>query len=214
MEVIGAGFGRTGTLSLKVALEQLGRGPCLHMLDVIGNPGRIAAWQAVLDGSGTDWGKLLDGFGSAVDWPACTYYAELAAAFPAAKVVLTVRPAGAWYQSMRKTLYAVSRAAAAGKLGTGELPPPSPEYARMISELLWERTFGGRFGDRDHAIGVYQAHIARVRQTIPAGRLLVFQVSEGWQPLARFLGSPVPPTPFPRLNDTATLRRLVGLPPQ
>lgn len=214
MKVIGAGFGRTGTLSLKVALEQLGCGPCLHMLDVIGNPGRISGWRAVLNGSGTGWERLLDGFGSAVDWPACTYYAELAAAFPAAKVVLTVRPAEAWYQSMRDTLYAAWQAAAAGQLDAGELPPPSPDYIRLIRELLWERTFGGRFGDRDHAIGVYQAHIARVTETVPAGRLLVFQVSEGWQPLALFLGAPVPRSPFPRLNDTATLRRLVGLPPQ
>jgi Sulfotransferase domain len=214
MDVIGAGFGRTGTLSLKAALEQLGWRPCLHMLDVIGNPGQIAAWQAVLDGCETGWGKLLEGFRSAVDWPACTYYAELAAAFPAAKVVLTVRPAEAWYESMRNTIYAAYQAAAAGKLETGELPPPSPEYTRMIQKLLWERTFGGRFGDRDHAIGVYQAHIAQVTQTVPAERLLVFQVSEGWQPLARFLGAPVPRAPFPRLNDSATLRRLVGLPPR
>jgi len=214
MDVIGAGFGRTGTLSLKAALEQLGHGPCLHMFDVIGDPGQITGWQAVLDGCRTGWGKLLDGFGSAVDWPACTYYAELAAAFPAAKVVLTVRPAQAWYQSMRDTIYAASQAAAAGKLGTSQLPAPSPEYIRLIRELLWERTFGGRFGDRDHAIGVYQDHIARVRHTVPAGRLLVFQVSEGWEPLARFLGAPVPRAPFPRLNDSATLRRLIGLPPR
>jgi hypothetical protein len=132
MEVIGAGFGRTGTLSLKVALEQLGRGPCLHMLDVIGNPGRISGWRSVLDGFETDWERLFDGFGSAVDWPACTYYAELAAAFPAARVVLTVRPAEAWYESMRDTLYAAWQAAAAGMLEPGELPPPSPDYTQMI----------------------------------------------------------------------------------
>lgn len=214
MDVIGAGFGRTGTLSLKAALEQLGCGPCLHMLDVIGNPGQIAGWQAVLDGSQTGWGKLLDGFGSAVDWPACTYYGELAAAFPVAKVVLTVRPAKAWYESMRNTIYAAFQAATAGQLNSGQLPPPSPQYTRLIQQLLWERTFGGRFGDRDHAIGVYQDHIAQVMHTVPAGRLLVFQVSQGWQPLARFLGKPVPRTPFPRLNDSATLRHLVGLPPR
>jgi hypothetical protein len=84
----------------------------------------------------------------------------------------------------------------------------------MIQELLWERPFGGRFGDRDHAIGVYQAHITEVTETVPAERLLIFLVSEGWQPLARFLGAPVPRAPFPRLNDSATLRRLVGLPPR
>lgn len=125
-----------------------------------------------------------------------------------------MRPAEAWYQSMRDTLYATWQAAAAGQLDAGELPPPSPDYIRLIRELLWERTFGGRFGGREYAIGVYQAHITRVTETMPAGRLLVFQVSEGWQPLARFLGAPVPRAPFPRLNDTATLRRLVGLPPQ
>ena len=214
MDVIGAGFGRTGTLSLKVALEQLGYGPCLHMFDVIGNPRQIAAWQAVLNGRRAGWQTVLNGFRSAVDWPACTYYAELAAAFPAAKVVLTLRPAQAWYDSMRNTIYAVSQAAAAGKLEAGGLPPPSPEYVRMIQELLWERTFGGRFADRDHAIGVYQAHIAQVKDTVPAERLLVFQVSQGWQPLARFLGVPVPDAPFPRLNDAAALRRLAGLPAQ
>lgn len=213
MDVIGAGFGRTGTLSLKAALEQLGFGSCQHMFDIIGNPDRIAAWQAVVEGGRADWGKLLDGFRSAVDWPACTYYAELAAAFPRAKVILTVRPAGSWYESMRTTLYAIYQAAASGKLSAGELPPPSPDYARMTRELLWEQTFGGRFADRDHAIGVYKAHIAQVKHILPAERLLVFQVSEGWQPLTRFLGVPVPSAPFPRLNDAATMRRMVGLPP-
>lgn len=84
----------------------------------------------------------------------------------------------------------------------------------MIQKLLWERTFCERFGDRDYAIGIYRSHIAQVTETMPAERLLVFQVSQGWQPLARFLGAPVPRAPFPRLNDTATLRRLAGLPPQ
>ena len=212
MDVIGAGFGRTGTLSLKAALEQLGFGPCMHMLDVIGNPGRIAKWQGVVNGCPTDWESVLDGFTSAVDWPACTYYAQLAAAFPAAKVVLTVRPAEAWYKSMRDTIYAAYEAAAAGKLGEGELPPASPDYARLIRQLVWEQTFGGRFADRDHAIGVYQSHIAKVAETVPADRLLVFQVSQGWQPLASFLGVAAPSGPFPKLNDSATLRRLVGLP--
>jgi hypothetical protein len=171
------------------------------MLDVIGNPGQIAGWQAVLDGCQAGWDKLLDGFRSAVDWPACTYYAELAAAFPAARVVLTVRPAQAWYQSMCNTIYAASQAAAAGQLEAGELPPPSPDYIRLTRELLWERTFGGRFGDRDHAIGVYQAHIAQVMRTVPADGCWSSRSAKAG---SRWRGSSASGCPVPRSPGSTT----------
>jgi hypothetical protein len=211
MRVIGAGFGRTGTMSLKAALEELGFGPCHHMLDLLEHHERAGLWQAALDGEGVDWDEVLAGYASTVDWPGATFYAQLAERYPDALVLLTVRDPDAWYESTRRTLYAVREAAFAGELEPAEVSAP-PELMRFIGALIWDGTFGGRFLDRGYAIGVFNAHNERVRQVIPRRRLLVHEIADGWEPLAAFLGVDVPETDFPRLNDTAAFRAMVGMP--
>jgi hypothetical protein len=212
MKVIGAGFGRTGTMSLKAALEQLGFGPCFHMVDLIQRPERAPVWRAALDGGPADWDALLDGCEATVDWPGCTFYRQLLASCPDARVLLTVRDPQAWYGSMLNTLYAVREAMRDGGLASDEAQLEAPDpVVEVVDRLIWEGTFGGRFLDRRHAIAALERHNEAVKATVPEERLLVHEIQEGWEPLAGFLGVDVPDAPFPRLNDTHAFRAMVGL---
>jgi hypothetical protein len=196
MDVIGAGFGRTGTLSLKVALEQLGFGPCMHMIPLLHDPETSALVRKAAEGDVDSLDVALDGHRSTVDWPMTYFWRELADRHPAAKVILTVRDPQKWYDSADRTIHA---AANAGRASGGL----DPDVMGMVDATVWDGTFGGRFADRDTAIKIFEEHNDRVRREIPAERLLVFEVGQGWGPLCSFLGAPVPETPFPRLNDTA-----------
>jgi hypothetical protein len=195
MDVIGAGFGRTGTLSLKVALEQLGFGPCMHMIPLLQDPETSALIHKATEGDIDSLDVALEGYRATVDWPLAYFWRELADRNPDAKVILTVRDPGKWYDSADRTIHA---AANAGR-ESGML---DEDVMRMVDGTVWEGTFGGKFADREHAIEVFEEHNARVKREIPADRLLVFEVAQGWEPLCSFLGVPVPETPFPRLNDT------------
>ncbi|HST56710.1 MAG TPA: sulfotransferase [Solirubrobacteraceae bacterium] len=213
MRVIGAGFGRTGTMSLKAALEELGVGPCYHMIEALwGDTTRIPIWEAAADGEQVDWRALLAGFESTVDWPGCTFYKQLMEVFPDAKVLLTVRDPDKWYESVESSIWAAGVAGRKGELQGGSETPPSLDAFRMIGKLIWEGTFDGRFEDRAYAIDVFNRHIEEVKRTVPAERLVVHEVKDGWKPLAQMLGVPEPQTPFPRLNDKAAFREMVGLP--
>jgi hypothetical protein len=213
MKVIGAGFGRTGTMTLKAALEELGAGPCYHMVDVLwGDTSRVPLWQAAANGEDVDWQAVFAGFDSTVDWPGCTFYEPLMEVFPEAKVLLTVRDPDAWYESVKNSIYATLIAGRKGELAGGTNTPPSPEAFAMISSLIWEGTFHGRFEDRAYAIDTFNRHNEEVRRKVPAERLVVHEVKEGWRPLAKMLGVEEPATPFPRLNDKTAFREMVGLP--
>jgi hypothetical protein len=200
LQVIGAGFGRTGTLSLKAALEKLGLGPCYHMVEVGGNEGHAQRWIDAMDGR-PDWHALLGAYGSTVDWPGCHYWRELAASHPDARVLLSVRDPDRWYESVMSTIYNVL---------TMTMPEDAPAPFRlqqtMVQRMILDETFGGRLDDRAHAIDVYQRHNAAVREAIAPDRLLVFEVAEGWEKLCSFLDRPVPEEDFPRLNDSASFR--------
>jgi hypothetical protein len=193
MKVIGVGFGRTGTLSLKVALERLGEGPCAHMLPLIGDDERCRLFTRAAQGDLTSLDKALDGCASTVDWPGVYFWRQLTARHPKAKVILTVRDPEQWYASAERTIWAATNASTA---------PELDGFREMCDATNWVGTFDGRFGDRDYAIEVFNRHNDEVRRTIPADRLLEFQVGQGWGPLCEFLGLPVPDEPFPRLNDT------------
>jgi hypothetical protein len=213
MQVIGAGFGRTGTLTLKAALEELGVGPCYHMVEVLwGDTSRLPLWQAAANGEAVDWKAVFEGFESTVDWPGCTFWEPLMEVFPDAKVLLTVRDPESWYESARNTIYASLIAGQKGELKEGDEEPPSPEAFQMISALIWQGTFHGKFEDRAYAIEMFEKHIAEVKSKVPPERLVVHEVKEGWKPLAQMLGVPEPQTEFPRLNDKVAFREMVGLP--
>jgi len=207
MEVIGAGMGRTGTLSLKAALERLGFAPCYHMLEVIDHPDDIPVWAAAAHGEAVDFQGLFDGYRATMDWPACTFWRELIETFPDAKVVLSLRDPQRWYESMMTTIYGISNRTRSAP--PGAVPEHLRQLGQMTGHLLWERTFGGRFEDRDHAIAVFERHNEDIRRGVPAGRLLEYAVGQGWEPLCEFLGVPVPDEPFPHLNDAASFQARV-----
>ena len=206
IKVIGAGFGRTGTLSLKVALEQLGFSKCYHFTEAMGQLSHLTRWHAASLGRAIDWDVLFSGYQAAIDWPACAFYKELLQRYPDAKVVLTVRDPEHWYDSARATLYAANRAFPTW----GRLFPRMRYDHDMSCNVIWNGTFHGRFEDRPYTIARFKAHVDDVRRSVPPDRLLVFDVREGWDRLCAFLDVPVPKdTPFPHLNDQAEFRVLI-----
>jgi hypothetical protein len=210
LEVIGAGFGRTGTMSLKVALEELGFGPCYHMREVFEHPEHIELWEAAMQGKPVDWEQIFGNYRATVDWPGCTFYNELLERNPDAIVILTVRDPQRWYESAYNTIYRISGAFYSPIFYLAGLVMPRARQVKrarqFIAELVWERDFDGRFEEREHAIETFERHNEEVRQRVPPERLLVYEVKEGWGPLCDFLGVEVPDQPFPHLNDTEAFR--------
>ena len=199
LELIGAGFGRTGTLSLKGAIERLGAGPCYHMLEVPRNPGHAERWHAAARGEPTDWDDLFAGYPATVDWPGCHFWRELVARYPEAKVLLSVRSAESWYQSVRATIYqALNR--------VDEAPEPMRPHLAMGRRIVLENTFDGRFEDEKYAMAVFERHNEEVQAAVPADRLLVYAIGSGWKPLCDFLDVPVPDEEFPHVNTSESFR--------
>jgi hypothetical protein len=203
LDVIGPGFGRTGTMSFKAALELLGLAPCYHMVEVYENDA-CDAWAAAIDGAPTDWDAIFTGYRAAVDWPACSFWKELKAANPAAKIILTRRDPDAWYESISNTIFQ----ALVADTGDDRLR----EWRKSTRRLIFEQTFGGDLG-HDNAVAALRAHEDDVIASVAPGELLVYTVGDGWDPLCEFLAVPVPDEPFPRTNSTAEFRQWTGLDP-
>lgn len=218
LDVIGAGFGRTGTLSLKLALERLGFAPCEHMTNLHTDRSRIAPWLEAARRQGAsepiDWSVLFDGYRATVDWPGVFFWRELVASFPRAKVVLTVRDPERWYASASDTILRLNEPRAVD----GSPLPLVPEVVArrkvidpLLEAVLYQGTLSGRAADRDFAIDVFNQHVAEVQAEVPAERLLVYEVGQGWEPLCQFLGVPVPTGElFPRVNDAASFREKIN----
>jgi hypothetical protein len=195
MQVIGTGVGRTGTHSLKLALNQLGLGPCHHMEQVLHHmPVQVPLWAAALAGR-ADWRAIYNGYPSAVDWPTAGFFRELYRAYPAAKFVLTHRSAENWADSFGGTIYQLLAA-------RDQAPPEKREWLAMAAGVIAKSGFPPGL-DRAALIKAFVAHNEAVKATIPASQLLVYEVKEGWGPLCRFLGVPVPAEDFPRTNNRA-----------
>ena len=205
LQVIGAGYGRTGTLSLKVALEQIGFGPCYHMMELLKDPSRVGQWMNAQRGRPVDWDALLAGYGSAVDFPTCLHFERLIEVYPQAKVVLTVRDTESWYASASQTIMS--------------LRPTARQMVSLTLRLAFSTRARGlarvgrhngkmmrRIGRGEEAKRGYEEHIARVREVVPPERLLEFSVKQGWEPLCEFLGVNVPGEEFPRVNERAGFR--------
>jgi hypothetical protein len=204
LKVIGAGFGRTGTMSLKTALEQLGFSKCYHMFEVSLNEGHVELWRAIERGEDVDLHALFEGYQATVDWPSCNYWESQLAAFPDAKVILSLRDPESWYRSVMKTIYPSSVAGRQAK------DPVLKARVEMIFEVIWDGVFDGRMDDKDHVISVFNAHNQYVQDTLPADRLLVFEARQGWQPLCEFLEVPVPAEDYPKTNTTEDFLAMVA----
>ena len=195
MQVFGAGLGRTGTYSLREALDALGYGPCYHMHVVINDMAQhVPLWNSALAGR-PDWEAIYSGQAAAVDWPTASFYRELHAAYPAAKFVLGIRSTESWVESFSETIYTAVN-------GRDEAPPDVQPWLDMCIAVIGKA--GIRLG-MSHAelASAFDAHNAAVRAAIPAAQLLEFSAGDGWEPLCAFLGQPVPEAPFPRTNNCA-----------
>jgi len=196
LKIIGAGFGRTGTKSMKDALEHLGFGPCYHMFEVFKNTDHIPAWHDAAFGKAVDWPALFEGYQSGVDWPVAHFWEPLSQVFPDAKILLTVRPAADWYTSMSNTIF-------------NSLAGKEPEdgsrrvWKEMVDKIVRTDTFDNRTEDRAYCEAVFGRHNATVKAKASPDRLIVYEVGSGWQQLCDALGVDVPDIPFPKTNTTA-----------
>ncbi|HVO04788.1 MAG TPA: sulfotransferase [Candidatus Cybelea sp.] len=213
LEIIGAGFGRTGTMSTHAALNELGF-PCYHMFEVLRNPlnkTHLDFWRKVAhDPAGTqqDWERIFGRYKAAVDNPAVCVWRELMAAYPDAKVLLTLHPKGAeaWYESVMETIY-FSESAWQFKV-LKLVTPFGRKFGDMSHRLIWQRLHRGTMPDRAKAVAFYNQHIAEVKAAVPPEKLLLFSVDQGWKPLCDFLGVAVPNGKFPNVNDRAEFQKI------
>jgi Sulfotransferase domain len=209
IEIIGAGLPRTGTLTQKLALEKLGVGPCYHWVNVIADLDQVELWDRALDGDGP-WGEVFgDGFRSTVDWPGGYFYRELAAAYPEAKVLLSVRDPEKWEPSFRETIVALRHGESLMRLlasARGEIDPRWRRYLTLVDRMFYgpQGTFAEGWQEPAQLIEQMIRHTEQVKAAIPPERLLVWEVGEGWEPLCEFLGVPVPAEPLPHENDRET----------
>ncbi|WP_192257463.1 sulfotransferase family protein [Mesorhizobium silamurunense] len=197
IRVIGTGFGRTGTDSMREALTMLGFGPCHHMSEVTAHEEQKRLWRALAKGAVPDWDRLFAGYKSCVDWPSAHYWRELIETYPEARVILTWRSPESWWESFAKTILP----AVGG----------SRDQESLGIALVSKQVFGDRPQDRAHAIAVYEANVAAVLNTVPAERLLVHKLGDGWEPLCAHLGVPVPAEPYPSRNTTKEFRTALSL---
>ncbi len=189
LEVIGAGMGRTGTFSLKLALEQLGLGPCYHMKEIFAHPEHAPGWVRAADGH-HDWDAVFAGYRSTVDYPGCTFWRELVKSNPNAKVLLSVRDPDQWFESTQATIFNPATAASIQRL----------PLAEFFAKTVWP-DIQDRLHDRKFMVETFKRHNAEVVRAVPSDRLLIYEVTQGWPPLCEFLEVPVPQGPFPRENS-------------
>ena len=195
LEIIGAGYGRTGTHSLALALERLRFGPCYNLLEVAKHHGHAELWNNAMEGKPVDWDQFFISYQSTVEWPSVMFIDELIRHFPNAKVILTLRDAEAWYESASKTIFEGL------ELSAYHPDPIKREKGGLARRLILERTFQGKYQDKEYAIAVYQKHNQHIMDTVPKGRLLQFNVKDGWEPLCAFLNMPIPEESFPQVNE-------------
>jgi hypothetical protein len=201
LQVVGAGLGRTGTHSLKLAIEELLGAPCYHMLEVLAHPEHIREWQRAVRGEMPDWDFVFDGYVAAVDWPTAAFYDELMEVYPEAIVLLSSRDdAEAWWRSAHATIFqAVDRLASS-----------PPQFEQMLF-ALFDARFTPDWRDHDASVAAYLRHNEDVRRRVPGARLVEWKPTDGWDPLCRALDVPVPKEPFPHVNTTAEFRAMTGL---
>lgn len=199
IQLVGAGLGRTGTMSLKLALERLLGGTCHHMMEVREHPDEVPVWHAAMLGEPVDFPALLSGYNAIVDYPGAAVWRELAAAFPDAPVLLSTRSsADAWWESASNTILALR-------------PDQRNPDSRHMIEAMFARSLGVDITDRDAVMAAYDAHNAAVRSEIPPERLFEYQPGDGWGPLCAALGVPEPDEPFPHTNTREQFRERAGL---
>lgn len=201
LEVVGAGVGRTGTHSLKLALEQLLQAPCHHMTEILGDPDQVPPWIDAVEGRPVDWADMLAQYRAIVDWPGGAFWPELSEANPDALVLLSLRDPESWYRSASNTIF----------LAFEHMPPELAPWMGAVRKLLRDR-FSDRFDDPTAMMDAYERHNDSVRANVPSSRLLEWNLGDGWEPICERLGTDIPAEPFPVTNTTNEFREMAGMP--
>ena len=217
LKVIGAGFPRTGTTSLKQSLEMLGVArKCYHMKELLVKPETLPIWLRLEETGDTDWDTLYDGFEATVDFPGYPFYKEHMVQYPDAKVILTVRPFEPWYKSIYSTIWKAGPQTVPEKVRMMARLAVNPRLRKVVScikfahRILWQKQFKGRFEDKDFVEECFYQHIEEVKAYVPADKLLVYDVRDGWEPLCAFLGVENPGEPLPHLNKKENFKTMLG----
>ena len=205
MKIIGAGYGRTGTKSLQIALEKLGFGKCYHMEELLRNPEGVNHWKDAMEGKEVMWDELFIGYESIVDFPGSMYYKELSEYYPDSKVILSLRDPERWYKSAYETIFGFDPGISFKmKMRLQSIFNKKARNLIKVFQLndksIWGKYFEGKFKDKDYAIQKFRQHIEEVKKEIPSERLLVHEAKEGWEPLCKFLNKEIPNKPYPRRN--------------
>jgi len=215
LQVIGSGVGRTGTHSLKLALEILGFGKCYHMEDLLREPGRLNYFEQAEKGESVNWDALFEGYKSAVDYPVARYYKQIIPAYPNARVVHTIRDAESWYKSAMETIFWASKPSAGRILKMLIRMPFSSAIRNRMPVLKYngkmvDSIFGKDLHNKQEVIKRYNAINEETLNFLPKERSLVYEVKSGWEPLCNFLNVPIPSEPFPRSNTREQFRKNVA----
>jgi len=216
IKIIGAGFPRTGTTTLKRSLEILGYSKTYHMKELLVNPDKLPLWLKLEETGETDWDKLYEGYMATVDFPSYPWYIEHMNHYPEAKVILTVRDFEAWHKSAHSTIYQAGPQNFSEKIQMLFRILTNPRLAKVVNCIkfvkrqFWAKQFEGRFLDKEFAEKIWFEHIEEVKAKVPADRLLVYDVRDGWEPLCTFLGKPVPSEPLPHLNKKENFKTMLA----
>ncbi|MEZ4994228.1 MAG: sulfotransferase [Saprospiraceae bacterium] len=217
LKVIGVGGPRTGTSSLKVALEILGYQKCYHMKELLNQPEKVHLWRTLFDTGSTDFDAIFEGYQASSDFPGYLAYKALWKQYPDARFILTERDAEKWHTSVMNTVYQAIHPTLAGKLKRLQKVLFSPRLRKiskvfhLLKEYFFAGLYQGRFPDKASTIRIYEEFNEEVKRTIPAEQLLIFDIADGWEPLCAFLGKPVPDVAFPYLNKRENFKAQVKM---
>ncbi len=206
LKVIGAGFPRTGTNSLKIALEKLGYGKAYHYKDLVNNPDDLQYWKTLQDTATTDWDKVYKGYQASVDFPCYPWYKEHLKQYPDAKVILSTRPFEEWYESAKSTIYVagpktlIQKVQLKKRLLLDNRMRKVMACRKFVKNYLWQVQFQGKFEDKEFVKGIWNAHHDGVQNYVAPDQLLIYNLNQGWKPLCDFLGTKIPTDPIPHLN--------------
>lgn len=215
LKVIGAGFPRTGTNSLKRSLEMLGISKTYHFKDLVKNPDNLHLWEQLEQTNTTDWETIYEGYQGSVDFPCYPWYKEHMEVYPDAKVIMTVRPFEDWYASMKSTIWVsgpqtpIEKMVFMGKMAFDSNLRKTIKCVKFVKKFLWERQFEGRFLDKEFVKTVWEKHHQEVKDHVPAEKLLVYDIRTGWEPLCKFLDLPVPTEALPHLNKRENFKAML-----
>ena len=218
LKVIGIGFPRTGTNTLRVALNMLGFGPCYHFWEYAAHPdhanmvkfwANVESLVASNEPNRIQWEAFFTKYDyeSGCDQPLSVYWRELMAAYPNGKFILTVRDPYKWYQSYAKTCV---KSWNLERWILSYICPHFITHTKCLNRFLKDNNIDVDNFKEKEAVKSFNAFIERVKDEIKdESRLLIYDVSDGWQPLCQFLDVEIPKDKeFPVTNNQANYAKL------